>query len=144
MADFILCDGDIVNFFPQFGSATIIQNPLGKLSSSIKVKYNNSVCVKGDEANVVVNGCMYISPPFTIPGIGKLSISALSADQIAKKTKAVGKAVLLKGGQFTAKFEVTQPAQFIPPPPATPQTDPITEYSGFGVFITTNTKLAGS
>jgi len=55
-----------------------------------------------------------------------------------------GKAVLLKGGQFTAVFEVQSPAQQPPPGPGSPIPDSMTKYSGNGSFQTTNTKFQGT
>ncbi len=81
-------------------------------------------------------------PPYLFPGSGKLKIAALAGNQKAKKTKTGGKAVLLKGGSFTAKFEVDRPAQTLPPLP--PDSDKTAQYSGTGMFVTTNMKLTGS
>ena len=75
---------------------------------------------------------------------GTLKIAALAGDQQAKKTNTGGKAVLLKGGNFTAKFEVQSPAQQPPPGPGSPIPDATPQYSGNGMFITTNIKFQGS
>jgi len=50
---------------------------------------------------------------------------------------------LLKGGNFTAKFEVQNPAKQ-PNAPAAPIPDATPEYPGNGTFITTNLKFQGS
>ncbi len=68
------------------------------------------VCVDGDEGKVAVPGCSYIAPPHVIPGTGTLKISELASNQKATKTNSGSKAVLLKGSQFDAKFEVQSPA----------------------------------
>jgi hypothetical protein len=52
--------------------------------------------------------------------------------------------VLLKGGSFTARFEVQNPAKQPPAGPGAPIPDATPEYSGSGVFVTTNTKFEGS
>ena len=141
MADFILKDGDTVVFMPSFGSATVVVQT-GTLSGSGPAEIGGSaMCVEGDEDQVSVPGCAYISGAFTIPGTGTLKISSLAQDQIATKTTTGNKAVLLKGGNFTAKFEVQSPAK-VPPTVNTP--DPVTEYTGSGSFITTNMDVKGT
>lgn len=142
MADFILITGDTVMFNPTFGQAIVVVQP-GTLNGTSTEKVGGmAVCVEGDEANVVVPGCMYVAPPYVVPGVGTLSIDSLSGDQTAKKTKSGGTVVLLKGGVFDAKFEVMAPAQQIvagaPVPDATP------EYKGTGSFVTTNTNVRGT
>jgi hypothetical protein len=100
--------------------------------------------VDGDEKDVSVPGCTYMTPQYSIPGTGTLKISALAGDQKAKKTQTGGKLVLLKGSSFTAKFEVQSPAKQPPPGPGSPIPDASPQYSGSGTFITTNTKFQGS
>lgn len=144
MPDFILIDGDIANFIPAFGAATVVVQP-GKLAGSGPATLNGkNICVDGDEKNVSVPGCTYMTPQYSIPGVGTLKIEALAGDQKATKTNTGGKAVLLKGSNFTAKFEVQSPAQQPPPGPGSPIPDSTPQYSGNGMFITTNTKFQGS
>ena len=144
MSDFILITGDTVMFKPSFGAATVVPQP-GILSGTGSAKINGSpFCVEGDEANVIVPGVMYTAPPYVIPGVGILSIDSLASDQVATKTKSGGKAVLLKGGDFNAKFEVVSPAMQPPPGPGSPIPDSTPQYSGNGNFITTNTKSKGT
>lgn len=111
MADFILIEGDTVSFLPSFGAAVVVPQP-GKLGGSgpgtLKGK---KLCVEGDEGDVSVAGCTYMTPQYCIPGTGTLKIASLAGDQKAKKTNTGGKAVLLKGKKFTAKFEVQTLAQ---------------------------------
>jgi hypothetical protein len=142
MSDFILVDGDTVTFMPSFGPAIVVVAP-GTLSGSGPAKIGGkAACVDGDETNVKVQGCAYTSGAFTIPGVGTLMIDALGGDQKAQKTKTGGKAVLLKGSTFTAKFQVTAPATNTSP---TPAPDPVTMYSGgSGTFMNTNTTVKGS
>nr|WP_255210834.1 hypothetical protein [Methylogaea oryzae] len=103
------------------------------------------VCVDGDETQVSVPGCSYLTPQYSIPGTGTLKIASLAVDQKATKTNSGGKAVLLKGAAtFTAKFEVQSPAQQPPPGPGSPIPDPTPQYSGFGMFTTTNTLFQGT
>jgi Contractile injection system spike tip protein len=139
MSDFILQDGDIANFIPAFGPAIVVVQP-GQLKASGPATTNGKkICLEGDESNVSVPGCMYMAGPFAIPGTGTLKIASLAPDQKTVKTKHKGKALMLKGGQFIAKFEVQSPAQ--QPSSAGPVPDPTPMYSGQGTFITTNIKI---
>jgi hypothetical protein len=141
MADFILIDGDKANFLPTFGPAIVMVKP-GDLKGSGPATLNGKkVCVDGDEKQVSVPGCTYMTPQYSIPGTGTLKISVLAGDQKAQKTQSGGKPVLLKGGNFTARFEVQSPAKQ-PPPASIPDTTP--QYTGSGMFMTTNTKLWGT
>jgi Contractile injection system spike tip protein len=144
MADFILIDGDIVKFNPTFGSATLLISAVATLSGSGKSLIDGkAVCVAGDEENVKVEGVPYMNGPFSIPGTGTLTISALAGNHKATETKSGGKAVLLKGGSFTVRLQVKSPA-LQPAPPAPPVPDPIPQYTGTGEFITTNVKVKGT
>jgi hypothetical protein len=144
MSDYILIEGDKASFLPSFGAAVVVVQP-GDLQGSGPATLNGKkVCVDGDEKDVSVPGCTYFTPQYSIPGTGTLKIDALAGDQKASKTKTGGKAVLLKGGSFTAKFEVQSPAQQPPPGPGSPIPDPTPQYSGSGMFITTNTMFKGT
>jgi hypothetical protein len=143
MGDFILIDGDIANFIPMFGAAVVVVQP-GTLQASGPAMHNGTkICVEGDESSVEVPGCMYMTPQYVIPGTGTLKISGLASDQVAQHTNTGGSAVVLKGSQFTAKFEVQSPAQQ-PVPLAPPVPDATPSYSGNGMFVTTNVKLTGT
>jgi hypothetical protein len=144
MSDFILIDGDIVMFMPSFAAATVIVQP-GKLAGSGPATIGGKkICVDGDESKVSVPGCMYMTPQYSIPGTGTLKIAALAGDQKAQHTNTGGKPVLLKGGNFTAKFEVQSPAKQPPPAPGPPIPDATPQYSGNGMFVTTNMKATGT
>jgi len=144
MSDSILIDGDMVLFKPNFSPAVVVVQP-GQMKASGPWTLNGKkVCVDGDEDQVSVPGCMYMTPVYSIPGTGTLKIAALAGNQKATKTKTGGKVVLLKGGDFTAKFEVQSPAQQPPPGPGAPVPDSSPEYSGSGSFVTTNMKLKGT
>lgn len=144
MEDFILVDGDTVTFLPSFGAAIVVPQP-GKLAGSGPATLKGKkLCVEGDEGDVSVAGCTYMTPQYCIPGTGTLKIASLAGDQKAKKTKTGGKAVLLKGKKFTAKLEVQSPAQQPPPAPGPPIPDPTPQYSGNGMFVTTNTLFKGT
>lgn len=141
MADFILITGDKAMFNPTFGPATVVVQP-GTLAGSGKGKISGKlVCVDGDEKKVIVPGCTYMTPQYSIPGVGILSIQSLGGDQKAQKTKSGGKPVLLKGSTFTAKFQVMAPAMQPPPGPGPPIPDSTPQYSGTGSFMTTNLKV---
>lgn len=142
MADFIVIQGDQVLFDPGFGAATVVVQP-GAMSASGKASGGDKVCVKGDEGRVAVQGCTYTAGPYAIPGSGTLTIAALAADQVARKTRSGGKSVLLVGGDFTAKFEVQVPAQMTTPSGKTEQ-DTTTTYMGTGHFVTANRKSRGT
>ncbi len=144
MGDFILITGDKANFIPAFGAAIVVVQP-GTMEGSGKLTLNGKkVCVDGDESKVSVPGCMYMTPQYAIPGTGTLTIDALAGNQKAKHTTTEGKAVLLKGATFTAKFEVQSPAKQPPPGPGPPIPDATPQYSGNGMFITTNIKFTGT
>ena len=114
----------------------------GKLQGSGPATLNGKMlCVDGDETKVSVPGCTYMTPQYSIPGTGTLKIAALAGNQKATKTNTGAKAVLLKGGNFTAKFEVQSPAQQPPPGPGSPIPDAMPQYAGNGMFITTNVKF---
>ena len=137
MADYIVIDGDQAIFMPAFGAAMVVVQP-GQITGSGKASLQGKlICVEGDEASVEVPGCAYMAGAFSVPGAGTLKIDALGGDQVAEKTNSDGKPLILKGSTFTAKFEVQSPAQ-MPPPASTP--DSMTEYSGSGMFVTTNAK----
>jgi len=141
MLDYILLDGDIVNFNPTFGLATVVVRPGNLVGSGVPTLRGKPMCVEGDEADVAVAGCVYTAGAFTIPGTGTLKIAALGSDQVAQQTKVSGKSVLLKGTVFTAKFEVQLPAQ---QPSSPPVADPNTQYpGGTGSFVTMNQTWRG-
>jgi hypothetical protein len=143
MADFILIHGDKAMFLPNFGPAIVVVQP-GDLKASGPATLNGKkVCVDGDETKVSVPGCTYMTPQYSIPGTGTLKIASLAGNQKAQKTKSGGKLVLLKGGNFTAKFEVQSPAQQ-PSPSGAPIPDATPQYSGSGMFVTTNMKFTGT
>lgn len=144
MSDFILIDGDQAVFMPNFGAAVVVVQP-GNIQGSGPAKLDSKgLCVDGDEASVSVPGCTYMTPQYSIPGTGTLKIDSLAADQVAQKTNTGAKPVILKGGNFTAKFEVQSPAQQPPPGPGSPIPDATPSYSGSGMFVTTNTKYRGT
>jgi len=136
MSDMILIDGDQVMFLPMFAPAVVVVQP-GKLSGSGPATVGGKkIAVDGDEAQVQVAGCTYMTPAYPIPGTGTLKIAQLAGDQKAQKCSTGGKKVLLKGSQFIAKFEVQSPAQ--QPTPGGPVPDTTPQYSGQGMFVPSN------
>jgi hypothetical protein len=134
--------GDQAVFSAMFTPATVVPMP-GQITGSGQATVNGAqVCVQGDESSVQVPGVMYISPPFTIPGAGMLTIAALGSDQIAQTTNYVSKPAILKGSTFTAQFSVMVPAQQATP--GGPVPDPTPMYMGTGQFVTSNTTSKGS
>lgn len=144
MSDLLLLDGDMVLFMPGFTPAVVMVKPGQLAGSGPATVGGKAVCVDGDEKDVAVPGCMYMTPQYSIPGTGTLKISSLGADQTARQTKTGGKAVLLKGGSFSAKFEVQSPAQQPPPGPGSPIPDATPSYSGSGQFIASTVTVKGT
>jgi hypothetical protein len=142
MADFILVEGDKAVFLPNFGAAVVVVKPGDLKGSGPATKGGKKVCVDGDEKQVEVPACSYVTPSHPTPGMGTLKIASLAGDQKAQKTRSGGKPVLLKGGSFTAKFEVQTPAQ--QPSPSGPVPDASPQYSGSGSFQTTNDRFKGT
>ena len=101
------------------------------------------ICIDGDEKQVEVPGCTYVAPPYVIPGVGTLKIDSLAGDQKASHSNVAGKLMLLKGSNFTAKFEVQSPAQ-LPAPPGPPVPDGSPSYIGQGQFIPANQTVIGT
>lgn len=136
MGDKVLIDGDTVLFLPMFSPAIVVVQP-GRIPGSGPASIGGKkICVDGDEAQVSVPGCSYMTPSHPIPGVGTLKIASLAPDQTAKQAKTGGKPLLLKGGMFTAKFEVQSPAQ--QPTAAGPVPDATPQYSGQGQFLPSN------
>ncbi len=144
MSKLILIDGDQVIFQPSFGAATVVVQPGRLRAGGPATLGGKKICVEGDESQVAVPGCTYITAQHSIPGTGTLKIAALAGDQTARKTNTGGKPLLLQGSQFTAKFEVQSPAQQPPPGPGSPVPDATPQYSGRGTFMPANHKFTGA
>jgi hypothetical protein len=136
MLDSILISGDQAIFNPIFAKAIVLPLPGFLIGSGRAKVQGRTIYVEGDEKKVIVPPCAYTSPPFVTPGTGRLSIESLAANQKARRVKSGGKAVLLKGSTFKAKFQVILPATQVPPIPPAPDTT--LQYSGTGTFMTTN------
>jgi len=137
MPDYVVVDGDTVEFGTSFGAATVVVAPGNITGSGSKQKVSGkAVCIEGDESSVKVSGCAYTTVTYTVSGLGTLTIDSLASDQKAQKLIVDGKKVVLVGSKFNAKFTVMTPAQTTSSPP-TPDATP--EYSGSGSFVTNNT-----
>ncbi|GIK29916.1 MAG: hypothetical protein IT298_14585 [Chloroflexi bacterium] len=135
--DNYIVSGDQAIFLPNFGSAVITPIPGVIVGSAVKTTVTGKpVCLEGDEKKVVVPGVAYINASYSIPGVGVLTIQALGGDQTSKKTTIEGKAPILKGTQFDAKFTVSTPAQMPTPGGTVPDSVPM--FMGKGMFIPTN------
>ena len=138
--DYVILNGDQAIFDASFSPAVVVPMP-GTISASNPASSGeSSVCVEGDESSVVVPGAAYTSGAFSTPGVGTLTIESLGSDQTTQNAKSNETALILKGSQFQAKFEVTAPAIN----PASGEPDPVTTYSGTGSFVTTNTIFRAS
>ncbi|HLP54720.1 MAG TPA: hypothetical protein VK151_06815 [Fluviicola sp.] len=146
MSDFIIQENDQVIFIPAFGAAVVTVQPGIMKATGKTTQGGMKICVVGDESQLSVPGCSYMTPSYPTPGVGTIKIEKLAGNQQAKKTKSGGKKVILKGGMLKAKFEVQTPAQD-PKPVASggsPIPDSTPSYSGQGSFVTTNIKFKGS
>lgn len=141
MSDQVVIDGDKALFMPGFGVATVVVQPGTMTASGFATVGGKKVCIEGDEAQLQVAGCSYMTPQYSIPGVGTLKIDSLAGDQKASASQDSGKALILKGSNFKAKFEVQTPAQQ-PAPPGPPVADATLTYSGGqGSFVTTHSLL---
>lgn len=145
MGDFILRQGDKVNFLPAFPPAIVEVKPGQLKATSQNVQINGkAVCLAKDSQNVKVAGCMYTAPPFVMPGSGTLSIAQLAPNQSSKKVRCNGKPLLLKGTQCQARFKVASGAKTPPAPPVAPAPDPMPQYMGFALLLNSNNVVSAS
>ena len=150
MEDFVIVDGDWVQFLPAFPPANVVVQ-MAKISAtrfppSMPGYFDvngKAPCVEGDEQRVMVPGCIYMTPQFPIPGTGTLKIEMLLPTNFAQHTRIAGKRVILRGMQFPARFEVQNPARQ-PMPPGGVIPDPMMIYRGFATFMTANTTKKAS
>lgn len=141
--DTIIIDGDQVIFESTMGQATVIVKP-GAMKASGKTTIKGvAVCVDGDEKEVEVPGCNYMTSIHTKLGVGTLKISALGSDQLASKSNSGNKAMILEGSQFDSVFEVDTPAEDIKPVASggSPIPDTTPSYSGKGQLKPSNKKI---
>jgi hypothetical protein len=138
--DYIVIDGDLAIFEPNFGAALVGVRPVALRGSGPATLGGKPSCVAGDEAAVTAAGCAYTTPTHLTPGSGTLAIAALAGDQRARKTYSGRAQLLLVGGRFSATFTVQAPA--LDPSSGAPDTMP--EYRGQGRFVSVNTRVRGT
>ncbi len=137
MSDFVIVDGDklTVNF-----GATVIPKaqqpqPLTGSSPDFFVK-SSAACRAGDEIPPTLKGPLdYTEPAYPTPGKGTLTVSPKTTTVL----KNGGLALLLKGTQFSATFQVAEPAKN---PVGVP--DPNLVKQGTASYSTSNTILTAS
>ena len=133
MAD-ILLDGDFVNFLPFFPPATVVVRQGTLTASGGDPVFGRRMCVEGDERLVMVPGCPYTTPQYTVPGVGTLTVHLLHPSSVARKTTSNGRKVLLNGMPFFGRFLVMTPAMMVlPAGPQVPDSMPV--YTGSGSFM---------
>jgi hypothetical protein len=137
MADFIIRTGDMIKVtIPPPAVIPLLEAPAPLKGSSTDVTVAGTpACLLGDELPLMLREPLpYTAPPFTNPGTGKLTLTPLPGNQTLQTKN--GKAVLIKGQQFTALFSVETPATQTTP--AGPVPDPVLAKPGTAQFITTN------
>ncbi len=121
----LLKTGDLISFIP-LGPHVCppIVAPLPLLGKGKKMTIANQiVCVEGDEIPDMLKAPLpYISPPYVIPGVGKLDVKP-PANCYTMKTTLSGKKIMMLAPPFQAEFKVTVPAMQPPPGPAPPIPD---------------------
>lgn len=133
MSDYVLRDGDKAQFNPAFANRTLMQPAQGTITGKGHPTIaGKRVCVLGDETSVIVQNVSYLIPGFN-PGKGTLTIKSLNADQQSRVTTSGGKRVLLRGSQFIAQLQPTQPAMSMGSP-STPEPN-LAPTIGTGMFI---------
>jgi hypothetical protein len=137
MSDFVIRSGDTITItIPPPAVVPALEAPVPLEGSGAPVTIEGlSVCLLGDELPAILREPLpYTSPPFTVPGMGTLTLTLTPANMTVTTRK--GKPLLIKGGPFVATFAVTEPAQQITP--AGPIPDPLVEKVGTAQFVTTN------
>jgi len=135
--DFILKTGDMIQITitpPAIVPMLMAPVPLVGSSTSVMVG-GMPACLLGDELPKAISGPLpYTAPPFVTPGMGTVSVTLTPTNQTMLTQN--GKAILIKGQQFIARFTVSAPA--MQPTPVGPVPDPLVIKPGTAQFITTN------
>lgn len=143
MGDLILRQGDNA-LFPALYPPANVTAPRAvpfTTTSSPDVRIEGSpICLEGDERKLTPPAAPYTALAFTVPGLGSEAVDKLAPDQTSTDVYCNGKKLLLKGGQFSARFTPATHAQT--PPPSVSDTKP--DYEGRGRFETTNTTVRAS
>lgn len=115
--------------------------PVPLVATGFTTVADMAVCIEGDEIPPSLRApVQYLSPPYVVPGMGKLSVTLEDANKTAVAADN-DKKILMKGATFQAKFEVQVPAQ--QPTPTGPVPDPTPSYSGTAQFVTANMVAMG-
>jgi hypothetical protein len=102
--DQVLLDGDQALYQPAFGAAVVVVRP-GVLRGSGPATVNGkAVAIDGDEASAAVQGCVYQSAAYPIPGTGTLEVASLADDQRSSNSQSGGQALLLGGDPSMPAF----------------------------------------
>jgi len=142
MPDFVIRTGDMVKVtIPPPAVIPLLEAPAPLTGSSTNVIVAGTpACLLGDQLPPELQEPLpYTAPPFTNPGTGKLTLTLLTGNQTLQTKN--GKALLIKGQQFTALFSVETPAT--QSTPAGPVPDPDLAKPGTAEFITTNDIVKG-
>jgi Contractile injection system spike tip protein len=134
--DFIMKTGDMIQItITPPAIVPMLAAPVPLVGSSTSVMVNGApACLLGDELPMAIAGPLpYTAPPFVTPGMGTVSVTLTPTNQTVQSQN--GKAILIKGQQFVAKFTVTAPA--MQPTPGGPVPDPVATKPGTAQFITT-------
>ncbi len=87
MSDFLLINADKAIFELNQGDAIMLGPVPGPITASGPPGLDGKkLCLEGDESSVSVS-CQYMTPKFTTPGSGKLTIANLNGNQIAKNPR---------------------------------------------------------
>ncbi|MFJ4806973.1 hypothetical protein [Streptomyces murinus] len=137
MGDFVIRTGDTLTVTIPGAMIPNLATPVPLVGSSAKMKVEKmSACLEGDELPESLKiPLVYTTADCTVPGSGTLTLTLTPANKTAK-TKCEGKAILIKGGDFTAKFDATSSPAKQPPPSNTP--DPQLVKNGTAKFTTSN------
>jgi|GEM_PF-1845580 len=109
MSNMVVIDGETLKFEINFGDNIVTPTVPCLIRGSGEVDITNKkICVLGDESNVSI-AATYTKSTHPTPGTGNITIAALAADQQAMFATAKT-AVIVVGGQFTARFTPTSPA----------------------------------
>jgi Contractile injection system spike tip protein len=145
MGDFLLRSNDMIQFTCAPAVVPQLAAPIPLIGTGTTVLIGGQpACIMGDELPPAIAGPLtYTQANFTTPGMGKILKILLTPQELTKQTQQGGKQMLLKGGSFTATFQVSAPAMQ-PNPPAPPIPDPQLMKTFQVKFITTDTNVQAS
>lgn len=129
MSDYVVIDGDRLQFDQMFGINVVTPTEIPQIHGSGEAAIENKkICILGDDKKVSVPAS-YHNANYPSQGSGKITITSLANDQQAGFAKTETP-VIVVGSKFTASFTPEVPASGDKGP------DPVTAPStGFGTFI---------